>query len=290
MRDIKAFLELIRIPGVFTAHADILAGALIAGAGLKQLSGLVWLLMASTCLYSAGMALNDYFDRRIDRMERPTRPIPSGRVSKRAALYSGAGLLAAGALCAALVNAASFAIALMLVGAILSYDGGMKQIRWAGPFNMGFCRYFNLLLGISILPLSFGSLAIPVLTGLYIFGITVLSSSEVQGRDAGTVIVCIASIVGVTGLFWLFGALELLPGRAGLYFCLGWMATALCLSCRLFFKTAPNYYQHTIKWLLLLLVILDAAIVAGARSAVAGFMVLPLIFPGGYFAKRIYVT
>ena len=86
MRDLKALFELVRIPGVFTAHADILAGALLAGAGMKQFPDLALLLIASSCFFSAGMALNDYFDRNIDMLERPNRPIPSGRMTHGAAL------------------------------------------------------------------------------------------------------------------------------------------------------------------------------------------------------------
>lgn len=290
MRDLKTFLELIRIPGVFTAHADILAGALIAGAGMKQIPNLVLLLIATSCFFSAGMALNDYFDRKIDQEERPARPIPSGRIAKEAALFLGMAMLAAGVIFTFFVNAVSFTIALLMASAILLYDGNLKRIRWAGPLNMGFCRYLNLLLGLSILPLSSETMLIPVLTWLYIFGITVLSSSEVYGRDPTTVIICLSCIVGVTALYWLFGALDLLHGNPGIYFCLGWMSAALFFSLRLFFKTDPSDYQQTIKWLLLLLVILDGAIVIGARSIIAGLLVFPLIFPGGYVAKRFYVT
>ena len=36
---------------------------------------------ASVCLYWAGMAANDWADRELDAVERPERPIPSGRIS-----------------------------------------------------------------------------------------------------------------------------------------------------------------------------------------------------------------
>ncbi|WP_375373510.1 UbiA family prenyltransferase, partial [Micromonospora sp. ATA51] len=41
---------------------------------------------ASVLLYWAGMAANDWADRHLDAVERPERPIPSGRVSPPAAL------------------------------------------------------------------------------------------------------------------------------------------------------------------------------------------------------------
>jgi hypothetical protein len=290
MHDLKALWQLIRIPGVFTAHADILAGALIAGAGTDQIPDLILLFIATSCFFSAGMALNDYFDRDIDQQERPTRPIPSGRVTHGTALSLGIALLATGVFFSFLVNAASFTIALLMTAAILLYDGRLKRFRWAGPLNMGSCRYLNLLLGISILPFKPGIMLIPLLTWLYIFGITVLSSSEVKGRDPLAVAVCLACIAGVAVLYWLFAALDLLQNSVGIYFCLAWSIAAGVLSIRLFLRTTPEDYQITIKWLLLLLVVLDGVIVFGARSVIAGVLVFPLIFPGGYVANRFYVT
>ena len=48
------------------------------GRDVPRTAGLV---ASSSCLYLAGMALNDYADRDVDAVERPGRPIPSGRVS-----------------------------------------------------------------------------------------------------------------------------------------------------------------------------------------------------------------
>jgi hypothetical protein len=290
MRDSKALLELIRIPGIFTAHADILAGALIAGAGMRQIPDLLLLLIATSCFFSAGMALNDYFDRDIDQLERPVRPIPSRRVAPKTALTLGMALLATGVGVTFFVNAVSFTITLLMTAAILLYDGSLKRFRWTGPINMGFCRYLNLLLGISILPLTPGSMLVPLLTWLYIFGITVLSSGEVKGSDPFPVAICLACVAGVAVGYWIFAALDLLQNDAGLFFCLVWFSAAGILLLRLFFRTSPGDYQKTIKWLLLLLVVLDAVIVCGARSAVAGMLILPLILPGGYVAKRFYMT
>lgn len=51
---------------------------------------------ASLCLYEAGMALNDWADRDEDAVDRPHRPIPSGRISPAAALGAAGVLTAAG--------------------------------------------------------------------------------------------------------------------------------------------------------------------------------------------------
>ena len=44
------------------------------------------LMVSSGLLYVAGIVLNDYFDIEIDKRERPSRPLPSGNISKGHAL------------------------------------------------------------------------------------------------------------------------------------------------------------------------------------------------------------
>src|SRR5207249_291792 len=83
----------VRLPNVFTAFADIGLGILATwqltpeAFALGEL-GWVWsalfLMAASGCLYCAGMVFNDVFDLEQDKRERPSRPIPSGRVSRSA--------------------------------------------------------------------------------------------------------------------------------------------------------------------------------------------------------------
>src|SRR5262245_15685966 len=99
MLRLRDYIELIRPANVVTAFADVLAGYALAG--LQNPGTLPWLLPATASLYAGGIVLNDYFDRDLDRVERPERPIPSGRISGRSAAALGAVLLIAGVLFAA---------------------------------------------------------------------------------------------------------------------------------------------------------------------------------------------
>ena len=69
-----ALLQLVRIPTVFTAMADIFLGFLLTHSTLEPASTFAFLLGASVCIYWTGMILNDYFDRDVDGQERPGRP------------------------------------------------------------------------------------------------------------------------------------------------------------------------------------------------------------------------
>src|SRR3954463_16812892 len=102
MRVSRGYVELIRPANVATALGDVLAGYTVAGLGNH--AALPWLLLSTACLYAGGVVLNDFFDRDLDRIERPERPIPSRRVTAAAAGRLGAGLLAAGIFAAALAD------------------------------------------------------------------------------------------------------------------------------------------------------------------------------------------
>ena len=93
---IKPYLQLIRLPNVFTAAADSLAGWLLVRGTFEAPGRWLPLVAASMATYAAGIALNDVFDYATDLQERPHRPLPSGRVSRRFAAWLGATLLVLG--------------------------------------------------------------------------------------------------------------------------------------------------------------------------------------------------
>src|SRR5262245_32349511 len=122
-------------------------GMAVTGAPLTLANGS--LLLASALAYAGGMALNDAFDARLDAVERPERPIPSGRITRAGASWSGAACLAP---CLALPASAGprpFAVAVLLALAIVVYDGLAKP-TWAGPATMAACRALNAGLGASV--------------------------------------------------------------------------------------------------------------------------------------------
>ena len=129
--------ELVRLPAVLTVPGDTLAGAAAAGWPLGRRT---WALpIASACLYWAGMALNDYADRDLDAVERPERPIPSGRVLPRQALALAAGLTAAGVGTAAAAGGRrALRVAVPLAATVWAYDLVPNalhsvRLRWPPP-------------------------------------------------------------------------------------------------------------------------------------------------------------
>ncbi|MFG2550197.1 SCO3242 family prenyltransferase [Streptomyces sp. NPDC048581] len=136
---------LVRAPAALSVPGDVIAGAAAAGRplGVRTLG----VIGSSVCLYWAGMALNDYADATVDSVERPERPVPSGRVPRRTALAVAGGLTVAGlGLAAAAGGRRSVGAALPLAGLVWAYDLKLKSTP-AGGFAMAGARVLDVLAG-----------------------------------------------------------------------------------------------------------------------------------------------
>lgn len=182
-----AFAQITRIGLVPSAPSNVILGALIATSpDWPTLLPLCGVCLASIFLYLGGMVLNDWFDRNTDALERPERPIPSGRISPKAALITGLLFLIAGIGLAVVVSlalgcplAASYALLISLL--VLGYNGWAKTTPF-GPLFMGACRAMNVLLGTAVacsLPNTF-SLFASLAVGVYIAGVTTVARYETE--------------------------------------------------------------------------------------------------------------
>jgi len=211
----RAYLELVRIPAVFTAPADVLAGFALAAAwgGRGAMLDMVTLVLASALVYCAGMAANDIFDRRVDLEARPSRPIPSGRVSLRAAwrfvlTTQGIGL----GLAATVGEAALVAVGLTVLATYL-YNGVLKSTL-IGPVVMGICRYGNALIGLSVLgwaAFDAALLILPITTLAYVTMLTAVSRFEVSGGDDKRARAALCGLVTTSLLSGVWSLLQILP-------------------------------------------------------------------------------
>ncbi|WP_426567488.1 UbiA family prenyltransferase [Streptomyces canus] len=141
---LRDWAELLRVSALFTVPGDALAGA--AAAGLRPNRGTAYAVGASLCLYEAGMALNDWADRDEDAVDRPHRPLPSGRISPTAALGAAGVLTAAGLAFAARAGRPALAVATALAATVWAYDLRLKHTP-AAPAAMAAARGLDLLLG-----------------------------------------------------------------------------------------------------------------------------------------------
>jgi len=295
MTDFRAYAQLVRLSNLPTALADICLGVLLADALPRQGLAFVMLLLASACLYSAGMVWNDYFDREQDSRERPFRPLPSGRVSPRQAAQLGTALLAAGVLLASAAGKTSLVLAICLTAAILAYDGWLKQ-RWSGPLAMGTCRFLNVLLGVS----ASGSLLWPrgvygaLIVGLYIVGVTWLARTETRWSKPNTLRG--AAIVMFTSWLLTLPLPLFAPEGKRSSFLFPYLLVALGFWVGLPIRRAisnptPSQVQFSVKRSLMALILLDA-VLASAVAGSVGLTILLLLVPALYLNRTgwLYAT
>ncbi len=299
---IKPYLQLVRLPNLFTAAADPLAGWLVATGTLATPGRWVPLVAASVLIYAGGIVLNDVFDIEIDRGERPNRPLPAGRVSFRLAAWSGGLMLGCGPVVAALSGSwTSALVAGLLALCVLAYDGGLKRTL-LGPVVMGACRSLNLLLGLSQLP-DFGGRYAWLTAGsygLFVVGVTVISRSEVEsGRRRGIALGSLIQVVAFAGLLAGFGQLatQSYGPRPTIRFadwgeCV-WIAAVnvvLAFDLRAIIFPTPEQTQRAVKTAVLSLVWLDVAIVGGVQGWLPSLTVAALWVPAFLLARWLYST
>jgi 4-hydroxybenzoate polyprenyltransferase len=167
------------LPALFSVPGDALAGT--AATGAPPTSRTLLAIASSFCLYEAGMALNDWADRDIDAVERPHRPLPSGRIRPAAALTAAGALTGAGLALAARAGRPALAVAAPLAATVWAYDLGLKHTP-AGPVAMGAARSLDLLLGAAATTgRTREALPSAALLGTHTLAVTTVSRQEAQG-------------------------------------------------------------------------------------------------------------
>ncbi len=185
------YARLARPANLPTAAADVLTGIAISAyfvpieiavSFTDNYIDVLCLVCSSVLLYAGGVVMNDVFDRKLDMIERPERPIPSGLISYKSAASFGMFLLLAGIFSSFLVGDVSGSLALILSISIIGYDALAKKHALFGPMIMGLCRAINLVLGMSLFQ-EIGHWWYAVVPFCYIFAITLISRGEVHGNN-----------------------------------------------------------------------------------------------------------
>lgn len=128
----RAYLSITRPLNSIMAAFAAWIGTIVAGAPLYPTNAVLLALLAVFLISSAGMAINDYFDAEIDKVNRPKRPLPSGKISKRAALAYALLLFSLGVGSAYFVNFNALAIAVLAAVLLFAYAAKLKKILMIG--------------------------------------------------------------------------------------------------------------------------------------------------------------
>ncbi|WP_254076450.1 SCO3242 family prenyltransferase [Streptomyces sp. P3] len=293
MRD---WAELLRVSALFTVPGDAVAGA--AAIGLRPNLCTAYAVGASLCLYEAGMALNDWADRDEDALDRPHRPVPSGRITPTAALGAAGLLSAAGLAFAARAGRPALAAASALTATVWAYDLRLKHTR-AAPAAMAAARALDLLLGAAatmrsrqgpvpppsdaVLRATAPALALAAHT----YAVTAVSRHETHG---GFPLTSLAALGATTTLGLLLARTPATTGPLPAMTAAAYVRTTAlpCLHAAL--NPSPPLTQRAVGGGIRALIPLQAALAARSGANVSALAVLGLVPVARTLARKVSVT
>ncbi|WP_139959763.1 UbiA-like protein EboC [Flavicella sediminum] len=292
-----AKLQLMRPANIVTSVADIIAGIAIAGFLNQDVFNndqwfSILLLIISTCgLYGGGIVFNDVFDFEQDKINRPERVIPSGRLTLRQAKILGMQLFSVGVFAAFLVSILSGILSIVVMLLALLYDKYSKHHKLLGPINMGMCRGGNLILGMSISSeLSMNYWLIGVLPVLFISAITLTAQKEVKGKNKLAIAFAIVLDLCVVAGFLVMHHYFNLSLINAIGFLILWFGMNFYAKLKAIFSNKPENIMKAVKMGILSLIPLNATYVAGFSSVKFAVLLLLLLPISMFLAKKFPVT
>jgi geranylgeranylglycerol-phosphate geranylgeranyltransferase len=155
MSKVSGLVRLMRPINCAMMGFAVFVGAVLAN---PQLSSVNWLnilygFVTGFTLTAASMTINDYYDRAIDAINEPSRPIPSGSVSVREALAFVFVFSAIGFVFAYLISVLCLVVAIISWAVVVTYVTVGKRSGLPGNFLVSTCVAIPFIYG-SILALS----------------------------------------------------------------------------------------------------------------------------------------
>lgn len=149
MNKFGGFIRLMRPVNCIMMGFAVFVGAVLAA---PQLGSLNWLnimlgFLTGFTFCAAAMVINDYYDRKIDAINEPHRPIPSGTVKPKEALAFVGVLSVVGFLFAIFVSLLCFAVAAASLAITVTYITVGKRSGLPGNFLVSVCVAIPFIYG-----------------------------------------------------------------------------------------------------------------------------------------------
>ncbi|WP_160132792.1 geranylgeranylglycerol-phosphate geranylgeranyltransferase [Halococcus salsus] len=143
---VRGFVEITRPINAVAAGALTFVGAFVAS-GLGTWGAVGAAAGATVLATAAGNTINDYFDREIDRINQPDRPIPRGAVTAREALGFSLLLFVGAVVLALTLPPLAIAIAVINLVALVAYTEFFKGLPGVGNVVVGYLGGSTFLFG-----------------------------------------------------------------------------------------------------------------------------------------------
>jgi len=155
----SGYLRLMRPVNCLMMGFAVIVGAALANQDFADVSfsNLVYGFVTGFTLAAASMSINDYYDREIDAVNEPDRPIPSGLIKPEEALVFASVLTAIGFIAAFLINTANPICSVCFLTALTSWVISVAYVT-AGK-RTGLLGNFLVSICVAV-PFVYGSIAV----------------------------------------------------------------------------------------------------------------------------------
>ena len=128
------YLKLARIGNVIIAFLSVECAGILCGIDVARSWQILAAAIAASLVTAGGNSINDLFDMDIDRINRPSRPLVSGRLSEKQAKRFYLAVTFTGLVVSAAINIPTLLIAVAAVMLVFLYSYKLKRTIFFGNF------------------------------------------------------------------------------------------------------------------------------------------------------------
>lgn len=223
---LRGSVELLRPGNAAAATALTFTGAFVAvGGSVAAPRFRVQVLaaaIATAAATGAGNAVNDYFDRDVDRTNRPDRPIPRGAVTPRWALGESAALFGVAVVAALALPPLALAIAVLNLVALVAYTEVFKGLPGVGNLVVAYLTGSTFLFGGAAVAAPLDAAVLAGLAGLATLTREIVKDVEDVPGDRAEGLRTLPIVVGERRALWLgLAGMVVAAGASALPYLLG---------------------------------------------------------------------
>lgn len=170
MNKIKSIFSISRPVNLSITFIVVIISAMICSNTLDVTFTIFFGALSALLVAAAGNIINDYFDIETDKINRPNRPIPSGKISEKEALqlYLAFNLIAI--IIAGLISLMALATVIITISLLFLYSYRLKGTALVGNIVIALCTSLAFVFGGVIV----GNTAASFIPALFAFQITLI--------------------------------------------------------------------------------------------------------------------
>lgn len=132
MKKILAIIEISRPLNLLITFAVIVVSAVICSEGFKFTATILFGAISAMLVAASGNIINDYYDYKIDKINKPYRPIPSGRINRKESLIIYIQFIITSIIISSLVSIAALLLVIVTIALLFFYSLYFKRIPLIG--------------------------------------------------------------------------------------------------------------------------------------------------------------